>query len=103
MSNYNINLFNLPLDTLNNIQVFHPTTIDGVNIILIKADTLRKDTYTCDKCGSIHKHTIKEYKPILNKYLSFKIKGANHIVCPMLSVILHSRHNLKVKLLDMQF
>ena len=71
MSNYNINLFNLPLDTLNNIQVFHPTTIDGVNIILIKADTLRKDTYTCDKCGSIHKHTIKEYKPILNKYLSF--------------------------------
>ncbi|MDF9867854.1 transposase [Bacilli bacterium PM5-3] len=68
MSNYNINFLNLPLNTLTNIKYSPPTSIDGCSVTIIKADTLRKDFYVCDKCGSVHKHTIKEYKPIFNKF-----------------------------------
>lgn len=68
MSNYTHNYLNLPLNSLKNIKYHASQKVDGCNVILIQADTIRKDYYTCDKCGSVHKHTIKEYKPIFNKF-----------------------------------
>ena len=70
MSNYISNPYNLPVEVLKNITISNHI-ISGANIILVKADTIRRDTYVCDKCGSSHKHTIKEYKSIFNKYTVF--------------------------------
>lgn len=67
MINYKLNLLKLPLDTLKNIQ-YNFKKVDGCDVLVIKADTIRKETYVCDHCKSIHKHVIKEYKEIYNKY-----------------------------------
>lgn len=58
MSNYTQNLLNLPLDSLIDIRYCDPQKINGCNIMVIKVETIRKDTNVCDKCGTVHKHAI---------------------------------------------
>ena len=59
MNNYIIDLFDLPDDLLEITNV-NQSLINSTRVHVVSAKTIRKDFYTCDKCGGYSYHKVKD-------------------------------------------